>query len=270
METETTIPLNLSEYPRYSEQIPPVEPQQGDYEILYARTSQELDEIFQLRYRVFNLEMKEGLDEAHRYQRDFDAYDACCHHVYVKHKPSNKIIGTYRFQTRKMAGQLGFYGNTEFALSDLPEAVLDQSVEVGRACIDEGHRNGRVLIMLWRGVIQYVSHNSCRYLFGCCSINSQDPIEGETLYRWLDKHGYVHPDYSLHPQAGFECIPPADSKIPKQASLPTLMRLYLQNDLKVVGRPAIDREFKTIDYFVLLDMEQISDRTRKVFFPQSV
>ncbi len=35
---------------------------------------------------------------------------------------------------------------------------------------------------------------------------------------------------------------------------------------KVCGEPAIDRFFKTIDYLVLLDLADLDDQSRKMFF----
>ena len=266
MTTQVTIPIDLSQYPKDPGRIPTPLASRGDYEVAYAHTAAELDEIFQLRYEVFNLEMQEGLDTAHQYQRDFDHYDATCHHVIVRHCPTGQIVGTYRLQTKSMAGALGFYGATEFDLSALPSSVLNQAIEVGRACIARDHRNGRVLVRLWRGVTRYLAHNRMRYLFGCCSINSQDPVEGEAIRQWLDHHGYINSEFKVTPQPGYECKPSKTAVIPTQVSIPTLMRLYLQNDLLVLGTPAIDRTFKTIDYFVLLDADTISEITRKVLF----
>lgn len=269
MDLKTTVPIDLSFYPSHLSGIPPLWTQRGDYEVSFATSEKELDEIFKLRYRVFNLEMQEGLENSHKFQRDFDSFDVTCHHLLVRHRPSQHIVGTYRVQDRDMAGKLGFYANQEFQLDTLPEHLLNSAVEVGRACIDRGHRNGRVLVMLWRGIIRYMVHNHQRYLFGCCSINSQNPTQGEAVRSWLDRNGYILTDYTVLPRPAFECTPPEGAVIPDQVSIPILMRLYLQNDLKILGKPALDRMFKTIDYFILLDLENISTKTRKLLFPAS-
>jgi putative hemolysin len=44
------------------------------------------------------------------------------------------------------------------------------------------------------------------------------------------------------------------------------MRLYLDYGAKVCGPPAMDREFKTIDFLTLLDVEQFDPRIRKKLF----
>jgi putative hemolysin len=51
-----------------------------------------------------------------------------------------------------------------------------------------------------------------------------------------------------------------DLKIPK------LFATYLGIGARVCSTPAIDRRFKTIDFFVVLDIHQMDERTRRLFF----
>ncbi len=48
--------------------------------------------------------------------------------------------------------------------------------------------------------------------------------------------------------------------------VPQLFATYLRYGALVCGPPAIDREFKTIDYFVLLDTNALDPRTFRSFF----
>src|SRR5690625_7575607 len=87
---------------------------------------------------------------------DHDEYDAQCHHLIVKENSTGEVIGTYRLQTRERAEKgIGFYTSKRFKLEDLPDEVLDEAVEVGRACIHEDHRNVRGLFMLFIGLACY-------------------------------------------------------------------------------------------------------------------
>jgi putative hemolysin len=49
-----------------------------------------------------------------------------------------------------------------------------------------------------------------------------------------------------------------------QIKVPPLMSMYLRYGAKIIGTPAIDREFKTIDYFVLMDIANIDEHTFKL------
>ncbi|MGH7456171.1 MAG: GNAT family N-acetyltransferase, partial [bacterium] len=138
------------------------------YEVRFVQNAEELDAVLKLRFTVFNLELGEGLEESYRTQRDQDEFDLSCHHLIVVDKKNAEVIGTYRMQTYEMAAAAnGFYSAAEFDLTRLPEAVIDNSVEVGRACITAPHRNGRVLFLLWRGLAVYMMLTKKRYLFGC-------------------------------------------------------------------------------------------------------
>lgn len=240
----------------------------GHYRAQFARDENDLDQLFKLRYKVFNLELDEGLEPSHETARDRDEYDQSCDHLIVKDTRDDAVIGTYRLQTRESANaHKGFYSALEFDFSLLPERFLDQAIELGRACVAAGHRNGRVLFLLWKALIEYLIISEKRYFFGCCSLTSQDPAEGKRVMHYLEEHHYIHPLFSTKPQPGYECYDEpleVDTSIP--VKIPRLMRNYLSYDVKIGGPPAMDKAFKTIDYFAILDRESISQKTRKLFF----
>ena len=177
------------------------------------------------------------------------------------------LIGTYRMQTAAMAARgCGFYSAGEYDLGALPTSALDQSVEIGRACIHRDHRKRTVLFLLWKGLARYLVHNRCRYLFGCCSLTSQDQAVGIRLYRQLQAAGKVHPEFDVLPLPHTRCEAPDDrvAALP-DIEIPPLFATYLRYGTLVCSRPAIDREFKTIDYLVLMDTAALSRRTRVIF-----
>lgn len=247
---------------------PSVELEQGRYRLRFVRSRDELDEIQHLRFRVFNLELGEGLDVSFATERDEDGFDNVCHHLLVEDRTTSTVIGTYRMQTLEMAGAVGaFYSAGEFGLEDLPDEMLCKAVEVGRACIALEHRNRQVLFLLWRGLARYLQAFDKRYLFGCCSLTSQDPCKGLRLYRQLGEQGKLHPHLSLQPRSAVACECAAvDVESQPSVELPQLFATYLRYGGLVCAPPAIDREFKTIDYFVMLDSESLDPRTYRLFF----
>lgn len=238
------------------------------YIVKLAENIVEIDEALKLRFNVFNLELHEGLDSSYQTLRDEDDFDKQCHHLLVIEKATHKIIGTYRLQTFENARKgIGFYSANEFRLNQLGKKVLKKSIELGRACIDKEHRNGRILFLLWKGIAQYIQHTRKRYLFGCCSLTSQDPVEGRTYMDYLERHGHVHEKYMVMPAPGYECYDQSVAFTPKDdLVLPPLMDMYIRYGGKICGPPAIDREFKTIDYLVLLDVHELNEETIKIFF----
>jgi putative hemolysin len=253
--------------PIHSESIPPLEITEGSYLVRFARTREEVDAALKLRFEVFNLELGEGLESSYQTGRDKDEFDDTCHHLIVLDTRSDAIVGTYRMQTGEMAARKGFYSASEFVLSEFPPEVLSGAVELGRACVAESHRNTQVLFLMWKGIAAYVTYNRKRYLFGCCSLTSQNENEGLRVFELLAKSGHAHTELYTMPVPGFECIAkdstPGDSR---EVSIPKLFRIYLRFGARVCGPPAIDRLFKTIDFLVLFDIEEMDAQSRRTFF----
>jgi putative hemolysin len=250
-------------------EAPDLRLRQGRYEIRFARSEEELDEILRLRFNVFNVELGEGLETSFLTRRDEDPFDRACHHLLVEDLASGSIVGTYRMQTCEMAqAASGFYSAGEFALETLPRDIVAHSVEVGRACIASEHRGRQVLFLLWRGLAGYLMHFGKRYLFGCCSLSTQDPEAGLELYRQLAEWGNLHPELRVDPRAGFECRGETERNgAPAEpVKLPPLFATYLRYGALVCSPPAIDREFRTIDFFVVLDVDALDARTFRAFF----
>lgn len=238
------------------------------YTVRFAQDKNDIRQAQHLRFKVFNLELGEGLESSYKDGLDKDQYDKQCHHLLVIEKKSSRVIGTYRLQTYRLAQKgNGFYTANEFNLQGISSDILEESVEVGRACIDREHRNGRVLFLLWRGIAAYLTQLDTRYLFGCCSITSQDKREAWTVMGYLEYNGLVHPELMVETNEPYHCEK-VDTGEPawKKVELPQLFRLYMDLGARVCSPPAIDREFKTIDYLVILDVHSLDERTKMLFF----
>ena len=257
-----------SAYPRHGGSCPDLDLVGGSYSARFARTLADLEAVQRLRFQVFNIELREGLDESYATGLDQDKYDLNCHHLMVIHTESNTVVGTYRLQTAAMAQQgAGFYTNDEFDLSGLPDELVARSVETGRACVAAEHRNGRVINMLWKGLASYVCFNEKTVLFGCCSLTSQSPHVARHTYDFLCQGGFLHPTYRIQPRPDFvaygpDFVPDVDVTV----KLPALFAGYLKLRAKVTGPPALDRMFKTIDFLTLMDLDDLEPQVRHTFF----
>ena len=177
------------------------------------------------------------------------------------------MVGTYRIQTNEMAAAgNGFYSAGEFNLATLPDDVALNSIELGRACIAPAHRHTNVLYLMWRGLAAYTLQARKRYLFGCCSLTSQDTREGWEVMNQLHLGGHVQQAFQVLPQSGFACEIEEEGTLSVEAKIPKLFRAYLRFGAKVCSPPTIDRQFKTIDYFVLMDCHQLSPAAYQMFF----
>lgn len=234
------------------------------YQTRLARTTDEIRAALALRFEVFNLELNEGLQESYATGLDADPFDPFCDHLIVEHLASGQIVGTYRMQTGVNAGtHLGYYSAQEFEF-EVFERYRDEIVELGRACVHKQHRNLFVLGLLWKGVADYARENNGRYLLGCSSITSQDPAVGASVYTALYRHHLVSPEYRTRPLPEYECSLEALAADPPK--IPKLLRAYLTIGAKICGPPALDREFKTIDFLTLLDLNALPQAVRQRFF----
>jgi putative hemolysin len=257
-------------YPFRPDSLPRAEFAKGKYVVRFARTADELDAVLRLRFEVFNLELNEGLEASLLTGRDADEFDLTCHHLLVTDAASGEAVGTYRLRTEEAAREsFGFYSAGEFDLSELPPDVSEEAVEIGRACVAREHRNKQVLFLLWKGLAAYMLHNRKRYFFGCCSLPTQDAREGLRALNQLQRRGRLHPTLRIRPLAGFECVPEGYFVVDcREAELPRLFETYLRFGARVCGPPAIDRRFKTVDFFVLFDAREMNERTRRLFFDE--
>lgn len=238
----------------------------GKYVAKMVENSREFESVLRLRFDVFHREL--GLEENSASELDLDEYDLQCNHIVVTEKSTRETVGTYRLNTIEGAKNVkGFYAYNEFSIEDLPAQILKQAVELGRACIKKDHRNSRVLFLLWRVLAAFLEQNKKRYLFGCCSIFTQDSEVAAKVLSQLKAKGHLHETIEVKPRVDKICIPA--NFIPEsleEIELPALVNIYLRIGAKVCGEPAIDREFKTVDYFVIFDLNEINRRYKKMFF----
>jgi putative hemolysin len=235
--------------------------QHGNYTLSLARTQEDIRAAQGLRFLVFNLEMNEGLEHSYATLLDADPFDAVCDHLLVRCGDTGEVVGTYRMQTGQRAKEaLGYYSAQEFCF-DAYESIRSEIVELGRACVHKDHRNLAVLSLLWRGIYLYAAKKGCRYLIGCSSISSTEATVGASAYAQLCRRHLVEAKFRTHPTAVFEC--PMEHLAATAPKIPKLLSAYLSLGAKICGAPAIDREFKTIDFLTLMDMQGLPEKSVK-------
>lgn len=253
----------------------------GHYRLRLAEDAHDREAACRLRFKVFNIELGEGLDSSYETGLDIDRFDTVCEHLLVEEKATRRVVGTYRMQSGETAGRnLGYYSEQEFNLAPY-EPLRPGILELGRASIDREHRTPEVLMLLWRGIAQYATDMGLRYLLGCSSLNSNDPAEGWQMYRQLERFR-VSPEFETVPTAAYACPTEsrdttqpssreddrslADGPAPSSAAkVPKLLKTYLAIGARIAAAPAWDREFRTIDFLTLLDLKMLSAAARNRF-----
>lgn len=253
-----------------SKSAPQIHAEVGRYRLRMAQSVEDRDAVCRLRFRVFNIELGKGLESSYENGMDADQFDLFCEHLLVEDKlaenPARRVVGTYRLQAGLTAQQnLGYYSEQEFDFSPY-ESIRAEVLELGRASIDREHRTPEVLTLLWRGIAQYANSMKLRYLIGCSSLNSKDPAEGWRLYQQLGPYR-VAGAFETRPNDAYLCPLPAHTPTSEELAvkIPKLLRTYMLIGARVCAPPAWDREFGTIDFLTLLDLEQLSDAARNRF-----
>ena len=282
---DLALPAGLPSFPAVADRSR-IHAEVGRYRLRLAESVEDREAAFRLRFRVFNIELGEGLESSYQNGLDTDRFDDCCEHLLVEDKlelnASRRIVGTYRMQSGETAAHhFGYYSGQEFHLAPY-EPLRAGILELGRACIDSEHRTPEVLMLLWRGIAQYATCMGLRYLIGCSSINSQEPAEGWQMYSQL-AHYRVPPEFETEPTDAFACpiepqgtaqlsplqpdrsLPAPQDSVAAEVKVPKLLRTYLAIGARIAAPPAWDRAFGTIDFLTLLDLKLLSPSARNRF-----
>ncbi len=244
------------------------------FSLKLTKDPQEIRQAQKLRYEVFNREMRAGFNSSHINEIDVDEFDNVCDHVIIIDNQTKQIIGTYRLLLDDVANQnQGFYSQKHFDLSQVKTLKGGQLLEVGRSCIHQNYRKRSVLTKLWQGIAQYANQHQVRYIFGCISVFEEDLEAISQFYGALKALGHLGSldVSSIDPLRSVNIIPGVEITDPKAIieQLPVLFKGYLSIGIKVCGMPVANPLFRSIVFFVLLDIEDMNFWFRERFFKRT-
>jgi len=236
----------------------------GNFTVKTAENGAELEEVLKLRYDIFH---REFLNKKFPFGLDIDPFDRLADHLIIIDRRQTKIVGTYRLISSRYSQS--FYSQTEFHLDKLMTSP-GTKLELSRACIQRDFRTGPVMNLLWRGLSQYLQALEAKYLFGCASIKTMDLGDVTRIYRYLVSQGQVSDEFGIAPTPDFvmpgfaQTLAALDAKnepIDKEwgkKSIPPLFNSYLKMGAKVCSAPALDRDFRCVDYFTVLRVAELT------------
>lgn len=238
------------------------------YVVKTAETREELERALRLRHVAFI----EPLGICRLNRLDEDEFDVDSDHLIVIDRDTQEVCGNYRLRASCFTDR--FYSEGEFDLTELKTKLDDGFIELGRACVHPDHRSGIVVHLLFRGLIEYAKRAKARYFFGCSSVALDSEVPIETITRSFFDMGRVSGEIRCEPFIPFEeklknPLLPGDLD---SLSLPPLLDSYLKIGAKLLGPPALDAEFKCVDYLTLTDLARIPApyaRRYEISFPDS-
>jgi putative hemolysin len=234
-----------------------------------AESEDEVRAAQALRYRIFYGEKSATPTEAmQREARDFDAYDAAADHLLVidttERDVRAAVVGTYRLIRRSRADATGFYSADEFDLSRL-EAWPGEVLELGRSCVDAGHRSGRAINLLWRGIATYLAEYGTEILFGCGSLPGTDPEKLKLPLSYMHHYhlapGHVRPRAQPGRYVAMDILD-KDAIDPEQAlaTIPPLIKGYLRLGGFVGDGAVVDYDFNCTDVCIVVQASLLTTR----------
>lgn len=244
--------------------------ERDQYVIKTAESSWELEECLRLRHAVFYQELLKVPVAA---GLDMDQFDLLCDHLAIVDRKAGRIVGTYRLISSTFSRR--FYSAREFDISKLL-ILPGNKLELGRACIQKEYRNGLVIALLWRGIIQYAQSVQAKILFGCSSVPTTDPYTVTQICAYLRSNnhqlgGVPMPTRAAYrmpqlPQFAARCenLDPAALESAHK-SIPPLLLSYLKSGARVGTEPALDKAFRCVDFMTILEMDGISSAHGKKF-----
>jgi putative hemolysin len=200
---------------------------------------------------------------------DVDRFDEFCDHLLVRDDDTGELVGCYRMlaPTGAIAAG-GLYTATEFDVRAF-DALRPSLVEMGRAVVRDGHRNGGVVLLMWAGILAYLDRYGYDYVTGCVSVPIGDQTDGDVPGSQLrgvrdfilSRHA-APPQYRVRPYRPVRINGKAldDIAAPPRPTVPALMRGYLRLGAQVCGEPAHDPDFGVGDFCVLLDKDRADTR----------
>ena len=240
----------------------------ADFEVKITTEPGEIEQAQRLRFEVFNLELNKGLRSSYARGLDVDEFDPYCDHLIVRDLRSGDVVGTYRLMRGAQARRhIGFYSEKEFDLTQIMK-LEGELMELGRSCSRKDFRDRALLPLMWEAVAEQVRAHNVRYLFGCGSLYSTDSTEVSAIYSLLRRNYSAADDHRVFPvekckfHGLIDDVTIADEQALFQ-KLPSLIKGYLRIGALVCGPPALDAEFGTADFFLLLDFASLKEEYLK-------
>jgi len=212
---------------------------------------------------------------------DLDRYDDYYLHLFIWNSVTLEIVGAYRLGQGDVImerfGKRGFYSHSLFKYRTRLLEKLNPALEMGRSFVRiEYQRSFSPLMLLWKGISQYVYRNpQYRRLFGPVSISSEyRALSQQLIVEFLRDHAGL-PDMScdVKPRKPFRAEGRRDKQTicrdiddldifsdllssiePDAKGIPILLRQYLKLGGRILGFN-VDPDFSNVlDGLMMVDL----------------
>lgn len=231
--------------------------------IKMVETEEELMQARRLRYEELILLHRNASDV--RFEDSYDEWDKYCEHLIAVDINDGQVVGSYRIIRRKhLAKTGGFALESNFNVDDiknLPKEIM----EIGRAAVKEGYRDGFVIKMLFSGLFKYVEQEGIEFLFGVISLPEMPEDVFNNLmgyfYTFASTDPKIQP-FGKEPSFRLDLIDPADIDVASaKRNVPAVLKAYIGMGCSFATTGNMqNRLLRTRDVLVMMDMSKINRR----------
>ncbi len=232
----------------------------GDYEVRLLRDDGELTAYQRLRYAHLICAFNPDRNDADRIDRNGGYDEANAQLCVFYHNPETgtaELVGGYVLMRFRDADS--FCKTTlEFDLTRFIEGRKHEILEISRVVVHPDHRNGTTLKLLWSGIEAYIEKYRLRWVIGTASFPGTDPDSYSHGLAYLQQFYLMDEDVAAVSLETHVLHLPAPESIDRdlvRRQLPPILRGYLMQGCKIGRGVYIDREFNSVDIFVVLDAQ---------------
>jgi putative hemolysin len=239
-----------------------MEQQETQLKTRLATTEKDIEACQRLRFEIFALEMGADLPTA-KTGLDVDGFDPYCQHLMVEDQKGN-IIACTRILVDIVANRIGgYYSDHEFDLGAIRK-LNGRVMEIGRTCVHPEYRNGATIGVLWSGLAGFMLEHNFDFLMGCASVPMTDDGAQVANIRsaLIEKSLLTDDDRRVRPRIPVGHLTQNNDI---DTAWPPLLKAYLRLGAKVCGEPCFDKDFNVADFFILLDVKDLSPRYARHF-----
>ena len=248
-------------------------------------TLQELGRLRELTFRAVG----EGTGRS----ADIDVFDDYYEHLFVWNTETREIVGAYRLgrtdEISRRFGKRGLYTSTLFDYNDLYIKLLGPALELGRSFVRvEYQKSFASLLLLWKGIAEYVSRNPryCRMIGAVSISNDYGPLSRDLLVGFLRKRNLdrlaktlVRPKRPFRGRFSLRTLGSQNTALgdietlstlvadlePDGKGAPVLLRQYLKLGGRMLGFN-VDPDFgNALDCLVLVDLRKTNPRVLRKY-----
>ncbi|MEC7090794.1 MAG: GNAT family N-acyltransferase, partial [Pseudomonadota bacterium] len=160
----------------------------------------------------------------------------------------------------------GFYSQDEYDIKPLIEKHKQRKfLELGRSCVLSSYRKKSTIELLWQGVWKYILENNFDVMIGCASFQATKPEQIDMALSFLHHYALAPEEWSVSAKKNryVNMNMMKKEEIDKKEALkimPPLIKGYLRLGAYVGDGAVIDKQFGTIDVFIVMPRELIEKR----------